>query len=77
MENNTDYILVDARGLPPPGPLELVLDAIDTLGSKQKVRLLIDREPFPLYDMLRENGFDYSSSTTEDYRYEVLIWHKT
>ena len=77
MKNSTDSILIDARGLPPPEPLELTLDAIAVLEKTQQLRLLIDREPFPLYDMLRNNGFEYSASNTDDYRYEVLIWHKS
>lgn len=75
MENNKDSILLDARGLPPPEPLELTLEAISTLDKKQQLRLLIDREPFPLYDILRNNGFEYNTRTTDDFRYEIRIWH--
>lgn len=75
MQANTDAITLDVRGLPPPEPLEQVLEALSTLGSAQQLRVLIDREPFPLYDMLAQNGFQHHTRNTEDYRYEVLIWH--
>ncbi len=75
MQENTDAITLDVRGLPPPEPLEQVLDAISTLGNTQQLHVLIDREPFPLYDILAQNGLQHHTRTTEDYRYEVLIWH--
>lgn len=75
MHENSDYTLVDARGLPPPEPLELVLEAISILPRGQTIKMLIDREPRPLYDILYNNGMLYNTHITEDTRYEILIWH--
>lgn len=69
-------ILLDTRGLPPPEPLELVLEALGTLQHHQRLRMLVDREPRPLYAILDSNGFRYETITCPDYRYELLIWHK-
>ena len=69
-------IIIDTTGLPPPEPLERVLEALDTLQVRQRLRMLVDREPRPLYSILDNNNFEHETSTTADYRYEVLIWHK-
>ena len=71
-----DEILLDTRGLPPPEPLELVLEALGTLPAHQRLRMLVDREPRPLYAILDDNNFLYEAMATPDYRYELLIWHK-
>lgn len=70
-------ILLDTRGLPPPEPLELVLEALGALQSHQRLRMLVDREPRPLYSILDSNDFLYETKTSPDYRYELLIWHKS
>ncbi|MGP1614362.1 MAG: DUF2249 domain-containing protein [Pollutimonas bauzanensis] len=69
-------ITLDARGLEPPEPLELVLEALSVLERHQRLRMLIDREPRPLYPILDNNNFSYLASATADFRYEILIWHK-
>ena len=45
-------VIVDARGLMPPEPLNLTLEALDTMPPDGEVLLLIYREPTPLYDLL-------------------------
>ncbi len=75
MHQNTNYTLLDARGLPPPEPLELALEAISILPPGTTLQMLIDREPYPLYDILLNNGMLHSTNMTPDSRYEILIWH--
>lgn len=75
--DNTDLdILLDVCGLAPPEPLERVLDALAVLAPGHRLRMLIDREPHPLYGILDLNGFRYQATVLPDYRYEILIWHK-
>ena len=50
---NLPEIVVDGRGLEPPEPMERVLAALDELQPGQRVRFLIHRQPYPLYDILR------------------------
>ncbi len=70
-------ITLDVRGLEPPEPLERVLEALAALPRGQRLRMLIDREPRPLYPILDQNRFSYAASNTDDYRYQILIWHKS
>ena len=66
-------ILVDARGLGAPEPLERVMDALDTLGPGQTIRLLLHREPFPLYELLAERGYAHATREDADGNYVILI----
>lgn len=65
---------VDGRDLPAPEPLERALDALAGLRGDDRLRLLIQREPLPLYDLLRGGGFRWECSRLDDGSYEVLIW---
>lgn len=69
-------IELNVCGLEPPEPMERVLDAISQMGRGQRLRMLIDREPRPLYRILDKNGFAYEAHCRPDYLYEILIWHK-
>lgn len=64
---------VDARWLPPPEPMERVLAALDALAPGDHIRLLIHREPYPLYDLLRVWGYRHSTKVCDDGSYEIVI----
>lgn len=66
-------ILVDARWLEPPEPMERVLLAMDCLRPGQHIRFLIHREPLPLYPVLRNLGYRHTTHLMPDHCYEVLI----
>jgi uncharacterized protein (DUF2249 family) len=66
-------ILLDVCGLEPPEPMERVLDALSALEPGGAIRMLIDREPRPLYRILERNGYAYQASLREDALFEILI----
>jgi len=66
-------ILLDVRGLMPPEPMERVLDALDQLGAGQRLRMLIDREPRPLYRILERNGYRYRATMDDTGLYQIVI----
>lgn len=66
-------ITLDVCGLEPPEPLERVLDALSTLVQGQRLCMLIDREPRPLYGILERNGFVYEKLLRPDHLYEIRI----
>lgn len=68
--------LVDARWLPPPEPMEKVLAELETLGPHDHIRLLIHREPYPLYDILGAWGYRHSTQMLDDGSYEIMISRK-
>lgn len=65
---------VDGRDLPAPEPMELVLQALAGLEPGARLRLLIHREPLPLYELLRGGGYQWECRAQADGSYEVLIW---
>jgi uncharacterized protein (DUF2249 family) len=66
-------ILVDARWLEPPEPMERVLAVLDDLRPGQGIRFLIHREPMPLYPLLHQMGFRHTTHLLEDGCYAVDI----
>jgi TusA-related sulfurtransferase len=70
-------VIVDARGLMPPEPLNLTLEALDTLPPDGEVILLLYREPGPLYDILRRNGYVHRTETNSDGEFSIHIRHAT
>lgn len=66
--------LIDGRGLEPPEPFVLTMEALDTLAPQQKLRLLLTREPHPLYQALQSRGFAHQSVRQPDGTVDILIW---
>ncbi|WP_269494987.1 DUF2249 domain-containing protein [Castellaniella sp. S9] len=70
---NDPDITLDVRGMAPPEPLEHCLEALSTLPAGRRLRMRIDREPYPLYQMLDRDG--YARETRyEQTHYLVTIW---
>lgn len=65
---------LDVRGLPPPEPLERALAALGTLVPGDRLKLLIDIEPRPLYTMLERNDLGHRTAPGAGSGYEVTIW---
>ncbi len=66
--------LIDAREMEPPEPLERTLEALDELQPGQRVRLLLPREPFPLYGILDRYGWRHETQQQPDGTFVILIW---
>jgi uncharacterized protein (DUF2249 family) len=66
-------VFLDLRGMYPPEPMERVLDALAALLAGQQIRMLIDREPHPLYRILENNNYRYNSTEPEPGLYQIVI----
>jgi uncharacterized protein (DUF2249 family) len=75
MAGPPEEILIDARWLEPPEPLERVTPALAGLARGQLLRLLLHREPFPLYAQLRAQGFVHETLPQADGTFVILIHH--
>ena len=73
MSISAHEILVDARGLEPPEPMERVMQTLSLLRPGQTIRLLLHREPFPLYPILAERGYRHATRMEADGSYVILI----
>ncbi len=68
--------VIDARGMEPPEPFVATMDALASMDPSHKLLLILNREPFPLYRALHNQGFAYKTEITADGRIEILIWCK-
>lgn len=68
--------VIDARGMEPPEPFVATMDALDGMDPSHKLLLILNREPFPLYRALHNQGFAYQTEITADGRVEILIWRR-
>ncbi|MFD2367449.1 DUF2249 domain-containing protein [Pseudoduganella sp. GCM10020061] len=72
-QHDATEIVLDVCGLMPPEPMERVLEALADIGPGQRLRMLIDREPRPLYRILERNGDRYEAILRDDGIYDILI----
>jgi uncharacterized protein (DUF2249 family) len=66
---------LDVRGLEPPEPMARVLEALDGMPCGERLCMLIEREPRPLYPILAQRGYAYRTLARPDLLFEVTIWH--
>ena len=64
---------IDVRGLPPPEPFLNINAALQSLEASETLKVLIHREPYPLYDILRDTGYTWQTTALADGNYEILI----
>jgi len=57
--------VIDVRGLEPPQPMVIVLEAIDRLGPGAELEVRHDRRPTLLYPLLDERGFVHDTDEPE------------
>lgn len=66
-------VVVDARYLLPPEPMERTLEALERLAPGQHILLLLHREPFPLYQVLAQRGFTHQTQLGDDGTFAITI----
>jgi uncharacterized protein (DUF2249 family) len=64
---------LDVRFLEPPEPFERIAEALVALPATEALRVLIHREPRPLFNWLRDDGFRWRGEWGPE-GYEILIW---
>ena len=69
-------ITLDVRGMEAPEPLERVLETIDDFAGDDRLRLIIDCRPMPLFRILERNGYGYREAPGVASNFEITIWRK-
>ena len=64
---------LDVLGLPPPEPFEHIMRALSSLPSATILQVHIHREPFPLYEVLRDTGYEWQTTPLADGSYSIRI----
>lgn len=68
---------LDVRGLPPPEPFENIMRTLQNLPAEETLQVLIHREPFLLYDVLRSSGYAWQITPLADGNFKVMITRVT
>ncbi len=68
--------LLDVSALEPPEPLVQVLESAAGLRPGEYLRVRLPREPYPLYPLLEEQGFEYRRLPTAVPTFEMLVWRR-
>ena len=66
-------ILIDARELEHPLPLEMAVDTFKTLKGSDVIHFIHRREPLPLFEIITKNGGVYLSRQSSDGAWHILI----
>ena len=70
----TEYeITIDVSELQPPEPMEIVLEKLDKIQSGQYIRMIHRMQPYPLYNILMDDGFRYKVDETQSLIH-IFIW---
>ncbi len=72
MTNETE-IIIDVSELPPPKPMEIVLESLDRLIPGQYIKMIHRMQPHPLYNILLDSGYRYKVDTSEAL-INIYIW---
>jgi len=64
---------LDVRGLPPPEPFEHIMRALPALPAGEYLHVHIDREPYPLYEVLRDIGYVWQTTAMTDGSFSIRI----
>ncbi len=71
--SSNSTIALDVRGLQPPEPFDLIIDALQRLPAEASLDVLIHREPYPLYDVLLDGGYRWLTTELQDGSYSIRI----
>jgi uncharacterized protein (DUF2249 family) len=67
-------VTLDVRGMDPPEPIVRVLETIADFKTGDRLKLVIDCMPRPLFQILDRDGFDHQVEPGVDSLYLITIW---
>lgn len=77
MTTMSQEITLDVRGMEAPEPLERILETIADFGVEDRLRVIIDCRPLPLFRILERNGYAYREAPGVDSNFEITIWKQS
>jgi len=69
--------ILDVSELEAPEPFERIIAIVRELKSNQYLKVFHRKEPYPLYEVLIENGYCYRVIREQQADYCILIWLKS
>jgi len=78
MTNKKQNIVeIDVRELPPPEPMTNIISALAKLEKNTTLLVIHNRQPFPLYEKLRQAGWTYHCTNIKDDLFHIHIFQQT
>lgn len=71
----SECIHLDLRALPPPQPMQRILDALAGLAPGRRLEALTPLRPLPLLPMLAAQGFSWQLFDLDDGQARIIIEH--
>ena len=71
-----ETVELDVRWLEPPEPFERIVAALERLDPQQRLRVMIHREPRPLYRWLQAEGYAFEHRYNPEGYFEIEITHR-
>lgn len=75
-EGESQREVIDVRGLEPPQPMVVVLEASDRLVPGERLEVLHDRRPMFLYPQLEDRGLEHQTDEPEPGVVRIVIKKK-
>lgn len=69
-------ITIDVREMEAPEPLLLIMETIGDFAPGDRLKVIIDCEPRPLYGILERNGYAHETIPGTISAREISIWKK-
>jgi len=74
--NDKDVIRLDVSNMAAPDPMQAILLALSELPQQKILNVSHRKEPFPLYSILKKQGFEYVTQSTKE-GFLISIWRCT
>ena len=66
---------LDVRGLPPPEPMQRVMETLGQLAAGSVLVVQLHREPVFLFDLIAPQGWRHTARQLAPDHWEIRIWH--
>lgn len=76
MQPSLRFITIDVSALAPPEPMTVILTHLAKLNQSECLLVKHRRQPFPLYEKLREAGFSYHCIEHAQDNISLYIFHE-
>jgi len=76
-EESGKTVFLDVRDLVPCEPMVKILEATEKLSIKDRILALHRQEPYPLFSILKERGFEFSCEKKSEDLFEISIWKES
>ena len=67
-------IFIDVSDLEAPEPFTKIIHLLGKLEATSYIRAKHRMEPFPLYDLLKDSSYNFSTVKINESKYNILIW---